>query len=494
MSRLRTLAAATAVAAVSAGAAVAGATLGAGSAAASVRAPTPTATAVARAAFEQRHPADAEADPVHVAPLRHRTALATASAATDPAALDLSGYDVPVGDQGSVGSCVTWAVADQMGWYAGRAGRATSFAPMYAYSQIHLTDGVDGGGSYPSSAYGLATTQGLDTRADYTQGDTDFTDLPTAAERAHAAAYRVGSFSYLYVGVPGAGARSVIEDSLASGNPVALMIGDYAAFDYVGAASRYTVDSTDVVPATYRGYHMVLVVGYDATGVRIQNEWGTSWGQDGYANLTWSFVAQYSVEATAMSGLTLPPVTPPAPVGTPTGPSVVRQLTATGSGSRITLGWAAPASSGGSGITGYRVTVNGAASTVAPTARADTLTVVPGRTYAITVAALGAGAPGVAAGTTITLAPVLATAPRSARAVLSARRTVTVSFSAPLSTGGFPVTGYVITGSASRALPASATRAVFTGLPLDTRARFTIAAVTSQGVGAPVTVTTPVTR
>ncbi len=106
---------------------------------------------------------------------------------------------------------------------------------------------------------------------------------------------------------------------MTAGAPVALAVPVSSNFDYPSAVNGYVVTLGGVDPSTFRGNHEVLAVGYDATGVRIQNSWGTQWGDAGYATLGWDFVNRYALEATTMSGITLPAFAPtPTPTPTPT--------------------------------------------------------------------------------------------------------------------------------------------------------------------------------
>jgi hypothetical protein len=233
-------------------------------------------------------------------------ARVSAAATTVPSSVDLSAWTVPVGDQGSNGSCTSWAISYAMGgWYSRYQGWSQAgirFAPMYTYSQ---DNGGGDNGSFPSDAYAIAASQGVDTQADYTQGNYDWWDQPTAAERANAANYKAGPFSYLYSGTPGAGAQGAIESALASHQPVALSIPVYPAFDNLNATKNH-LDASQIPGTTSRGGHEVLIVGYDSSGVRIQNSWSTGWGAQGFAWLNWNFVDSYSYEATVMSGLVRP--------------------------------------------------------------------------------------------------------------------------------------------------------------------------------------------
>jgi hypothetical protein len=49
------------------------------------------------------------------------------------------------------------------------------------------------------------------------------------------------------------------------------------------------------------GNHAVFAPKYDAAGVWIENSWGTSWGLQGWAELSWAFVDDYAYEAWNMT-------------------------------------------------------------------------------------------------------------------------------------------------------------------------------------------------
>jgi hypothetical protein len=223
-----------------------------------------------------------------------------------PVAVDLSAWTVPVGNQGMVNSCVTWAIDYAMlGWYSRREGHSGQpFAPMYAYSQIQAMHGWHDDGAYVEDGLAIAEQQGVDSQADYTQGNYDWWTQPTAAEHANAAPHRTYGSTFLfatYPQPPGDGARWSIQSAIAAGHPVALSIPVYDAFEQLSAAS-HLLDAADVATSSVLGYHEVLVVGYDATGIRIQNSWGSGWADHGFANLAWDFVEQLATDASVMTG------------------------------------------------------------------------------------------------------------------------------------------------------------------------------------------------
>lgn len=414
------------------------------------------------AAVAAQHGTGARVSGLRVAP--HSAFPARAAALPD--SVDLSAWAVPVGNQGSVGSCVSWAISYAMnGWYSRYQGVSSSgiaFAPMYSYSQIHVNNTADGGGSYPSAAYNIGSTQGVDTQAHYTHGNFDFMTLPTADERANAANYKTGPYSLLYSGHPGAGAEGAIENALATNHPVALTLPIYAAFDQLTAAA-HTLDASQVQLSTFRGNHEVLIVGYDSAGVRIQNSWGPYWGDRGYANLSWNFIEQYSLEATTMTGL-LPgsPTVPAAPTGLVVTTDPVLLSAA--------LSWQAPTSS--TPVTGYDLTVRGAedsSTSTLHTGPSTSFTVTglkAGVHYTLTVAADNAAGVGPTATATAYILggpqpPRIGTA---ASGTAGAPLTATAAWLPPLINGGYPVSGYIVRASlvggtktvTSPALPATA--------------------------------------
>jgi hypothetical protein len=229
-----------------------------------------------------------------------------------PATVDLSQYVPPVGDQEGVSSCVSWATGYYLrGWYAkrdgyypaGGGGNTGSYAPMYLYSQLAHGRNV---GTYFNDNLNILQGQGIDTRADYTQGDYDYTDLPTAGETANASHIRIASYS----DVAGPNLQNWIQSTMASGNPVVLGLPIYPEFDHASASNPLV--GLPQPGETSRGGHAVFAVGYDANGVWIENSWGTSYGLNGWAELSWAFVNQYVYEGVSevplLPGNTVPNV------------------------------------------------------------------------------------------------------------------------------------------------------------------------------------------
>jgi Fibronectin type III domain len=179
-------------------------------------------------------------------------------------------------------------------------------------------------------------------------------------------------------------------------------------------------------------------------------------------------------------------------------PAAPTAVSATGGDAAATVSWTAPASNGGSAITGYRVTPYVGtsvqpASTFNSTATIQSITGLNnGTTYTFTVAAINAVDTGPDSSASNAVTPAAgATVPGAATAVTATAgdASATVSWTAPASNGGSPITGYRVTpysGSAAQ-LPttfnSTATSQTIIGLTNGTSHTFTVAAINSVGIG-----------
>ncbi|MFG1793361.1 C1 family peptidase [Nocardia sp. NPDC049149] len=215
-----------------------------------------------------------------------------------PAAYSLQQYALPAGDQGQVGSCVTWATG-----YTGygilmneQQISGAPMAPMFIYSQI--AQGNDQG-TYAGVALPLEQSQGIDTKADYWQGDFDYTTQPDAAERANAAHYRLSGAADLTKGDIVAN----IKKSIASGLPVPIGFEVRESFENLDSSN----DNYNPAPnEKILGGHEVTIVAYDAKGVTIENSWGPHWGKNGFFTASWSFITGNDVNEIHSMGRLVP--------------------------------------------------------------------------------------------------------------------------------------------------------------------------------------------
>ncbi|WP_043263058.1 C1 family peptidase [Streptomyces sp. CT34] len=216
-----------------------------------------------------------------------------------PARVDLTKYAARPGNQGQVGSCVAWAI-DYSAYSIleheqGITGSPQ--APMYTYAQIAKGQNV---GTSPQQHFRIATSQGVDTKSHYWQGDFDYTTQPTAGEKHNASKWKLSGYTPLHTG---SRIKAEVQAALAQGEPVVISIPVYDSFFSLTArqAASYTYSPTAGEP--FAGGHEITIVGYNNQGVRVENSWGTNWGDRGFVNLSWDFLASRVREANAVGKL-----------------------------------------------------------------------------------------------------------------------------------------------------------------------------------------------
>ncbi|KAA9084117.1 fibronectin type III domain-containing protein [Microbacterium radiodurans] len=171
----------------------------------------------------------------------------------------------------------------------------------------------------------------------------------------------------------------------------------------------------------------------------------------------------------------------------------------------IAVSWSAPASTGGTPITGYVVSARPAGAAMPTTVvevaaglQAATLTALASDTeYEIAVVArnaVGDGAPATTTARTAEKPPVLIVpgAPTDVRTTDVGTASIVLGWTAPASDGGSPITGYVVTVATGGQVVAAAVeidgeRALVGGLAPATAYEISVAAVNAIGTGAPST-------
>lgn len=197
------------------------------------------------------------------------------------------------------------------------------------------------------------------------------------------------------------------------------------------------------------------ITGYTATAYDAASG-GTSQGSCTTATTSCSISpltngTTYYVEVTATNGAGAGAASSRAS-GTPQAlPTAPQSVTATGGDGSISISWAAPSSDGGSAITGYTAEVFAAASggsaidSCVPSSLSSLTCTSSGRTngttYYVSVFATNANGAGPASARTSVIAGAQASAPLSVAAVRG-DGSITVSWKAPTSDGGSPITGY----------------------------------------------------
>jgi len=138
------------------------------------------------------------------------------------------------------------------------------------------------------------------------------------------------------------------------------------------------------------------------------------------------------------------PTVPPSVPGAPTG------LTATRGNAQVSLAWSAPASNGGSAITGYTVTASPGGATCTSAGLSCTVTgLTNGTAYSFTVTATNAVGTGPASAPASATPATVPSAPRNVSARSASPRGVSLTWQAPSSTGGSAISGYQVWRSTS---------------------------------------------
>ena len=235
-----------------------------------------------------------------------RASGAGAGAADLLQSFDLTNPALPVGDQGSQGSCAGWAVGyyyktyqevKQHGWDASRSDRR--FSPSWLYNQA--CGGSDGGTTYPD-VFDIMKQKGIVDIQEFPYNPGDCGKKPTSQQMEAGKPYRIADYAAIWTSPRGNDIRD-IKAHIAAGDPVALAVPVYENFyncqgGFVGVPPQ---------GKSCLGGHALLAVGYDDAagggqgGIKIENSWGTGWGSSGFAYLSYEFVEQYVWEAWVMT-------------------------------------------------------------------------------------------------------------------------------------------------------------------------------------------------
>ncbi|MDV7251350.1 C1 family peptidase, partial [Xanthomonas hortorum] len=80
---------------------------------------------------------------------------------------------------------------------------------------------------------------------------------------------------------------SLFRPSLAASTPVVIGFNTRQGFDDLGANE---VDNDITSPIN--GAHAVVALGYNQSGLIIENSWGETWGSRGFGTLSWEVVGK----------------------------------------------------------------------------------------------------------------------------------------------------------------------------------------------------------
>ena len=270
-------------------------------------------------------------------------------------------------------------------------------------------------------------------------------------------------------------------------------------YPYTGSGATEIFSGAGSVPANT---WVQIEIQYTATSTggaqlfingQTKSAWGVSGNYSRSANLQKLQLWDDSTATTDFDDVKIA-TPPPAGASAPGAPTGVQGSARDGA---VSLSWTAPASDGGSAITGYRITpyIGGSAQTPVLTGSSATSQTVSGLTngtaYTFTVAAINSVGTGPDSAASAAVTPAGASAPGAPTGVQGtpADGAVSLSWTAPASDGGSAITGYRITpyigGSAQTPVltGSSATSRTVSGLTNGTAYTFTVAAINSVGTG-----------
>lgn len=201
-----------------------------------------------------------------------------------------SSYFIPglpaIGDQGGEGSCVAWATA-----YTTTSGLESNFkgvtakrSPEYVYNQIKL--GSCDAGAYVSDGLNLIKNQGVCSWSEMPYTDTGCSTQPNTSQKNAASSHKFTTWATV-----DNTDISNVKTLLSMNLPIVIAVTVDYSFDYLSSSNGWIWKSHS---GNVRGGHAIAVIGYDDAkqAFKVQNQWGTNWGNNGYFWIDYSFFAK----------------------------------------------------------------------------------------------------------------------------------------------------------------------------------------------------------
>lgn len=214
-----------------------------------------------------------------------------------PDAVDLSDRMPPVGQQGRQSSCVAWSVAYAVKSYQeeieegnlyflnGSLNHNAVFSPAFIYNQIN--NGTDGGSLF-IDALNILSQQGAVKMNVMPYNENDYVSKPTPIQREQAKRYKIDFWRQVNIHD-----IKEVKAQLNAGYPV--MIGSSVDKEfYQDGESGPKPFIWSEKRGTENSGHAMVVVGYNDSmnAFKVQNSWGTSWGNNGFFWLAYNLFPQ----------------------------------------------------------------------------------------------------------------------------------------------------------------------------------------------------------
>lgn len=245
-----------------------------------------------------------------------------------PELVDLAKRMPPVGNQGKLGSCVSWAVGYAARSYyskllhGGRLSKAAIPSPYYMHGILRIPDPegdwICDGGAYVNKAIDLLVREGAASLSEVPYTDRNCEPPSPSLRDAIRTERRFSVEAGKKIVVREAADLDKIKAELANGHPVITSISTDKAL--------YRLRGRQIWSATGqpRSGHAITLVGYKESGqyFKFINSWGVNWGDRGYGRLSYNALLRGKrwhsdsgmrrVDTVAYT-LRVPGVTPPQP-------------------------------------------------------------------------------------------------------------------------------------------------------------------------------------
>src|SRR6056297_1339045 len=199
-----------------------------------------------------------------------------------PETFDLSEFLPPVGNQGELGSCTSWATSYYMKSFQEKIesglpySEANLLSPSYTYNQLTSDDC---GGTSIAETLALIEEQGVAALEIFPYFENECTTQPDEAVIEAAEVARIADYKAL----SGENMIAEMKTLLTQQQPViigAVLSPEFGITDSFGltAYREHAVDYEDVT------CHAMLVVGYNDEFIafKVVNSWGEAWGDNGF--------------------------------------------------------------------------------------------------------------------------------------------------------------------------------------------------------------------
>ncbi|MBF0356651.1 MAG: DUF4384 domain-containing protein [Alphaproteobacteria bacterium] len=238
-----------------------------------------------------------------------------------PPSVDLSRWFPAVGHQGGQPSCTAWSTAYYLrSYYENRlasetAQAPTPLSPAFVYNQLAHPPGQCSEGLAIPDALTLLKDKGAPPLASFPYSEKTCAAQPDSQTGQLAGRFRIESWKRLDTGKP-----DDVKGELAAGNPVVVAMMTPPNFDKFKGGTIYD-DAKRSEEA-----HAMAVVGYDDAkrAFRLINSWGTDWGDDGYA---WVSYRAFQTDVAEAYSTRIAQALPPLPLSEPPKPIPVVELT-----------------------------------------------------------------------------------------------------------------------------------------------------------------------